>query len=119
MVLLNDGTLAFAAGTDPTKHTLGTCSISYRNSENPAYLKVTYKDNTLTVAMDNGSGGKDYRTCVQKSGIKLPTGYYFGVSVSSPHNSLSSVYCVSNTSMYNDRLPLILLQVKLCFVDLI
>jgi hypothetical protein len=50
MVLLNDGTLAFAAGTDPTKHTLGTCSISYRNSENPAYLKVTYKDNTLTVS---------------------------------------------------------------------
>lgn len=50
MVLLNDGTLAFAAGTDPTKHTLGSCSISYRNSENPAYLKVSYKDNTLTVS---------------------------------------------------------------------
>jgi hypothetical protein len=51
MVLLNDGTLAFAKkGTDPTKHTLGTCSISYRNSENPAYLKVSYKDNTLTVS---------------------------------------------------------------------
>lgn len=33
--------------------------------------------------MDNGSGGKDYRTCVQKSGIKLPTGYFFGLSVSS------------------------------------
>lgn len=32
--------------------------------------------------MDNGSGGKDYRTCVTKSGIKLPTGYYFGISVS-------------------------------------
>lgn len=32
--------------------------------------------------MDNGSGAKDYRICVQKSGIKLPTGYYFGVSVS-------------------------------------
>lgn len=50
MVLLNDGTLAFAAGTDPTKHTLGTCSISYRNSENPSYLKVSYKDTTLTVS---------------------------------------------------------------------
>jgi hypothetical protein len=32
--------------------------------------------------MDTGSGAKDYRICVQKSGIKLPTGYYFGVSVS-------------------------------------
>lgn len=51
MVILNDGTLAFAAGTDPTKHTVGTCSMSYRNSENPAYLKVSYKDTTLTVRL--------------------------------------------------------------------
>ncbi|OAD08982.1 hypothetical protein MUCCIDRAFT_89854 [Mucor lusitanicus CBS 277.49] len=83
MVLLNDGTMAFAAGTDPTKHMLGSCSISYRNTESPAYLKVSYKDNTLSVSMDNGSGAKDYRICVQKSGIKLPAGYYFGVSASS------------------------------------
>ncbi|KAI8643491.1 legume-like lectin family-domain-containing protein [Parasitella parasitica] len=83
MVLLNDGTKAFAAGTDPTKHMLGSCSISYRNTENPSYLKVSYKDTTLSISMDNGSGGKDHRICVQKSGIKLPTGYYFGVSASS------------------------------------
>ncbi|KAG2197099.1 hypothetical protein INT46_008700 [Mucor plumbeus] len=83
MVLLNDGTMAFAAGTDPTKHMLGSCSISYRNTNSPSYLKVSYKDNTLSVSMDNGSGAKDYRICVQKSGIKLPTGYYFGVSASS------------------------------------
>lgn len=50
MVLLNDGTLAFAAGADPSKHTIGTCSISYRNLENPTYLKVSYKDTTLTVS---------------------------------------------------------------------
>ncbi|KAI9358212.1 legume-like lectin family-domain-containing protein [Pilaira anomala] len=83
MVILNDGTLAFAAGTDPTKHTVGTCSMSYRNSENPAYLKVSYKDTTLTVSMDNGSGAKDYRACVMKTGIKLPIGYYFGLSAAS------------------------------------
>lgn len=51
MVLLNDGTMAFAAGTDPTKHMLGSCSISYRNTETPAYLKVSYKDNTLSVSI--------------------------------------------------------------------
>jgi hypothetical protein len=50
MVILNDGSLAFAAGADPTKHMLGSCSMSYRNSENPAYLKVTYNDHTLTVS---------------------------------------------------------------------
>jgi hypothetical protein len=51
MVILNDGSLAFAAGTDPTKHMLGSCSMSYRNSQNPAYLKVSYKENTLTVSI--------------------------------------------------------------------
>ena len=51
MVLLNDGTMAFAAGTDPTKHMLGSCSISYRNTDSPSYLKVSYKDNTLSVSV--------------------------------------------------------------------
>ncbi|RCI04273.1 hypothetical protein CU098_012594 [Rhizopus stolonifer] len=83
MVLLNDGTLAFAAGDDPIKHMLGQCSISYRNAENPAYLKVTYKDQIITVALDNGSGAKDYRLCAQQGGIKLPVGYHFGISASS------------------------------------
>lgn len=51
MVLLNDGSMAFsAAGTDPTKHMLGSCSISYRNTATQAYLKVSYKDNTLSVS---------------------------------------------------------------------
>ena len=50
MALLNDGSIAFASGkVDPTKRSLGSCSISYRNSENPAYLKITYKEHILTV----------------------------------------------------------------------
>lgn len=53
MAILNDGTLSFASGVDPRKHALGTCSITYRNSPTPAYLKVTLKDNTLTVCVYN------------------------------------------------------------------
>ncbi|KAI7906969.1 legume-like lectin family-domain-containing protein [Cokeromyces recurvatus] len=84
MILLNDGTIAYAsANVDPRKHMLGSCSMSYRNTENPSYLKVSYKEKTLTVSMDTGSGAKDYRICVQKSGIELPVGYYFGISAAS------------------------------------
>ncbi|KAI9486396.1 MAG: legume-like lectin family-domain-containing protein [Benjaminiella poitrasii] len=84
MVLVNDGSIAFAsANVDPRKHMLGSCSMSYRNTENPSYLKVSYIESTLTVSMDTGSGAKDYRICVQKSGVKLPTGYYFGISAAS------------------------------------
>lgn len=83
MVLLNDGSKAFAAGADPSKLALGSCSISYRNPDDTAYVKVTYKENIITVSMDNGSGSKNYRTCTQRANIKLPKGYYFGVSAAS------------------------------------
>ncbi|KAG0748297.1 hypothetical protein G6F62_001109 [Rhizopus arrhizus] len=83
MALLNDGTLSFTSGLDPRKYALGTCSITYRNSPNPTFLKVVMKDHLLSVYLDNNGGGKDYRMCLQKSGIKLPVGYYFGVSANS------------------------------------
>ncbi|OAD65154.1 hypothetical protein PHYBLDRAFT_160889 [Phycomyces blakesleeanus NRRL 1555(-)] len=84
MVLLNDGTVAMASGgVDPTKHMLGSCSINYRNTPGPAFLRVTYKDKTLTVSIDSLGNGQDFRLCLQKSGIKLPTDYYFGVSAAS------------------------------------
>lgn len=62
MVLLNDGSKAFAAGADPTKLALGSCSISYRNPDDTAYVKVTYKENIITVMhatkkKDEKSGG--------------------------------------------------------------
>lgn len=50
MALLNDGTLSFASGTDPRKRALGACSITYRNSPNPTFIKVVIKDHTLSVS---------------------------------------------------------------------
>ncbi|KAI8138747.1 concanavalin A-like lectin/glucanase domain-containing protein [Fennellomyces sp. T-0311] len=86
MALLNDGTLAFASRTDPSGYIIGSCQLNYRNTGNvPAKLRVTFKAKTLTVMMDPTGDGKDYRTCIQKTGISLPTGYYFGFSAAS-HN---------------------------------
>ncbi|KAI9251798.1 concanavalin A-like lectin/glucanase domain-containing protein [Phascolomyces articulosus] len=86
MALLNDGTLAFASRTDPQGYIIGSCQINYRNTGNvPAHLRVTYIAKTLTVMLDPMGDGKDYRTCIQKTGINLPTGYYFGFSAAS-HN---------------------------------
>ena len=83
MALLNDGTLAFATRMDPEGYIIGSCQINYRNTGNvPAHLRVTYTAKTLTVMLDPMGDGKDYRTCIQKTGINLPSGYYFGFSVS-------------------------------------
>ncbi|KAI9489143.1 concanavalin A-like lectin/glucanase domain-containing protein [Zychaea mexicana] len=86
MALLNDGSLAFSSRTDPSGYIIGSCQINYRNTGNvPARLRVTYTAKTLTVMLDPMGDGKDYRTCIQKTGIALPSNYYFGFSAAS-HN---------------------------------
>jgi hypothetical protein len=50
MAIVNQGNLAFAAGDDPTKHNLGSCSSTYRNAPGDSLLKVKYVDKTLTVS---------------------------------------------------------------------
>lgn len=101
MAILNDGSLALATSTDPSNYVIGSCSINYRNTGIvPAHLRVNYKANILTVRpittdvqghaiywnikvmLDVNGDGQDFRTCLQKTGITLPSGYYFGVSVS-------------------------------------
>ncbi|KAI8877898.1 hypothetical protein K501DRAFT_37597 [Backusella circina FSU 941] len=85
MAIINQGNLAFAAGDDPTKHNLGSCSSTYRNAPGESLLKVKYVDKTLTVSIGTGEAGGEYRICLQKSGVSLPKGYYFGMSAAS-HN---------------------------------
>jgi hypothetical protein len=51
IVLLNDGTKNFATKNDPTQHMLGSCFLNYRNTEEPVYVKVTYKEKTLSVCV--------------------------------------------------------------------
>jgi hypothetical protein len=49
MALLNDGTKGFATRVDPTQHMLGSCFHNYRNTDEPVFVKITYKDKTLSV----------------------------------------------------------------------
>ncbi|KAL1934117.1 hypothetical protein VTP01DRAFT_6299 [Rhizomucor pusillus] len=86
LAILNDGSLAFASRTDPTGYIIGSCTINYRNTgNNLVHLLVKYTANTLTILLDTSGDGKDYRTCIQKAGISLPKGYYFGISAAT-HN---------------------------------
>lgn len=51
MGFLNDGTTAMASGgVDPTKKAIGQCAIDFRNTDQPVKLRVTYKDNALSVS---------------------------------------------------------------------
>lgn len=50
IALLNDGTKNFAEKNDPRKHMLGSCNINYRNTQEPVFVKITYKENILSVS---------------------------------------------------------------------
>ncbi|KAI9284404.1 legume-like lectin family-domain-containing protein [Umbelopsis sp. AD052] len=83
MALVNDGTKQFASKVDPTQHMLGSCFQNYRNTYEPLYVKVTYRNKTLSVLMDRENRGSSYRHCFRKQDVELPTGYFFGLSASS------------------------------------
>jgi DNA repair ATPase RecN len=61
----------------------GGCYQNFRNTPNPVFVKVTYKNNQLSLATDIDNGGKKYLPCFSANDISLPTGYYFGFSASS------------------------------------
>ncbi|CAO3642159.1 unnamed protein product [Cunninghamella blakesleeana] len=84
MGFLNDGSTALASGgVDPTKKAIGQCSIDFRNTDQPVRLRVTYKDNAISVLVDTTSHDLNFRHCFFKSGITLPKGYKFGVTAAS------------------------------------
>ncbi|KAH8550988.1 legume-like lectin family-domain-containing protein [Umbelopsis sp. PMI_123] len=85
MALVNDGTKEFATRLDPTKHMLGSCFHNYRNTNEPLYVKITYKEKTLSVMMDRENRGASYHHCLRKQNVDLPTGYFFGLSAASQH----------------------------------
>ncbi|XP_005089869.1 vesicular integral-membrane protein VIP36 [Aplysia californica] len=77
--MLNNGSLTYDHDTDGTHTQLSGCEAQFRNKDYDTYVSIRYERNTLTVStdIDNKSGWKD---CFSVSGIKLPVGYYFGVS---------------------------------------
>ncbi|RUP29653.1 hypothetical protein BC936DRAFT_138676 [Jimgerdemannia flammicorona] len=70
---------------DPLDLALGWCYRDFRYSDNPVRTKITYRNNTIEIWMDPFKGRGEYALCIKRTGIKLPTGYYFGISASSQH----------------------------------
>ncbi|KAI8777721.1 vesicular integral-membrane protein VIP36-like [Biomphalaria glabrata] len=79
--MVSNGSLKYDHDTDGTHTQLAGCEAQFRNKNYETYLAVRYDGNTeqLTVStdIDNKSGWKE---CFSVNGIKLPLGYFFGVS---------------------------------------
>ncbi|MEQ2189496.1 hypothetical protein GOODEAATRI_025881, partial [Goodea atripinnis] len=78
-VMLGNGTLSYDHDRDGRPTELGGCSAMTRNSIYDTFLLVRYSKNMLTVMVDV-DGKQEWRECATISGLRLPTGYYFGAS---------------------------------------
>ncbi|CAG8448502.1 2092_t:CDS:10 [Ambispora leptoticha] len=80
MAQQNDGKVIYSNLTDPDKRAFGGCYRQFRNAPSPIHVKVTYYNDTIKLAIDANNNGQHYLNCFEANDIKIPTGYYFGLS---------------------------------------
>lgn len=83
--ILNDGNMEYRWQHDGEGQYIGGCLRALRNTDLPFGIRVTHMGGTLKVELTENAeavteGG--WVLCFEKSGIKLPPGYYFGISAS-------------------------------------
>ncbi|XP_013880501.1 VIP36-like protein [Austrofundulus limnaeus] len=78
-VMLGNGTLLYDHNRDGRPSELGGCTALARNSVHDTFLLLRYSRNRLTLLVDV-DGKQEWRECADITGLRLPTGYYFGAS---------------------------------------
>jgi len=77
--MINNGSLSYDHDRDGTHTMLGGCEVKFRNFNHETWLAIRYENNKLTVSHDL-SNKRAWESCFSIDGVKLPTGYFFGVS---------------------------------------
>ena len=77
--MVNNGSLHYDHDRDGTHTMVGGCEVKFRNLEHDTYVSIRYEGDVLTVSHDLGNR-RAWEECFRVEGVKLPTGYYFGVS---------------------------------------
>lgn len=77
--MVNDGTMQFDQANDGQDENIGSCYAMIRNREHDTHIQVRYKRKILTVSIDVDGQGS-WRQCFTKTGLKLPGGYFLGVT---------------------------------------
>ena len=93
--MVNNGSLSYDHDTDGTHTMIGGCEVKFRNMEHETVIAIRYEGDKLTVSHDLNNrrtwepcfsiGGveqssNDFHLFLTSDGVKLPTGYYFGMS---------------------------------------
>nr|CAG4651889.1 EOG090X07L3 [Triops cancriformis] len=100
--MVNNGTLHYDHDRDGTHTQIAGCEGKIRNVEHDTYVAIRYERDTLSVSMD-AEGKAGWKPCFTVNGVKLPTGYYFGLSATT--GDLSDNHDVVAIKMYDLTSP--------------
>uniref|UniRef100_A0A8C2NIX5 L-type lectin-like domain-containing protein n=1 Tax=Capra hircus TaxID=9925 RepID=A0A8C2NIX5_CAPHI len=78
-VMVNNGSLSYDHSKDGRWTELAGCTADFRNRDHDTFLAVRYSRGRLTVMTDL-EDKNEWKNCIDITGVRLPTGYYFGAS---------------------------------------
>jgi len=100
--MVNNGTNHYDHDRDGTHSEMAGCESKFRGSDHDTYLAIRYENDILTVnTMIDGTG--DWKECFTVKGVRLPTGYYFGVTAAT--GDLSDNHDVISIKSYELEVP--------------
>jgi len=100
--MINNGSISYDHDRDGKGTMLGGCEVSFRNQQHETWLAVRYEGDTLTISHDLHNK-RTWEPCFTIKGIKLPTGYYFGLSATT--GDLSDAHDVIGIKTYELDTP--------------
>ena len=81
--IYNDGTQRYDYASDGASQALDTCSFDFRNTQQPAGVRIRYEAKKLTVEMattrDN-AGEHNWKPCIKVDNLELGVDKYFGLT---------------------------------------
>lgn len=100
--MVNNGSLHYDHDRDGTHTQLAGCEAKFRNLEHDTHITVRYERDVLTVSTDFANKAA-WKECFSVKDIKLPTGYYFGISATT--GDLSDNHDILSIRLFELDLP--------------
>ena len=100
--MINNGSLGYDHDKDGSLTMIGGCEVKFRNFNHETWLAVRYEDDKLTVSHDLDNK-RAWTPCFTIPNVKLPTGYYFGVSATT--GDLSDAHDIIGIKTYELDTP--------------
>ncbi|KAJ1525250.1 hypothetical protein ONE63_010075 [Megalurothrips usitatus] len=100
--MVNNGTLHYDHDRDGTHTQLAGCEAKLRNLDHDTYIAIRYEQDILSVSTDIENKAA-WKECFSVRGIRLPTGYYFGITAAT--GDLSDIHDVLSVRLYELDVP--------------